>query len=105
MKQVGREEFFIVRVGKAGLTEGLLKQINKHLKFRSIVKVKFLSSFMHDNDKKKVAQELADSVHAKIRQRVGFTVVLEKNVPQPPKTPKMNLPKMNLKTESESVEN
>jgi len=85
MKQKAIEQFFVVRVGKSGLTEGLLKQVNKHLKFRNIVKVKFLPAFMKDKDKKKVAQELADSIHAKVLRRVGFTVVLEKNVPKPPK--------------------
>jgi len=39
----------IIRIGKNGLTSGLIKEINDHLKKRKLIKVKVLRSCLDDN--------------------------------------------------------
>lgn len=73
------EEIFVVRIGKSGITDGIINEIKRHLRQKKIVKVKFLPAFMKNNDKKLVAQEIAGKCEAIVSKRVGFTVVLEKN--------------------------
>jgi len=67
-----------VRVGKNGLTEGIIKEIEKHLKKKKIVKVKILNSFIEGKDKKELAEELAEKTNSRLIHAVGFTVTLYK---------------------------
>ena len=46
-----------IQVGKAGVTEGLIKEIRRQLKQKS-VKVRLLRSFASKNDRKKVKEEI-----------------------------------------------
>jgi len=71
-------EIFVVRIGKSGITDGIVEEIKRHLRQKKIVKVKFLSAFMKGKDKRLVAQEIACKCEASVFQRVGFTVVLKK---------------------------
>ena len=50
-----------INVGKKGLTENLINEINLQLEKRGIVKVKMLRSF-RKKDKKELAQEIASKV-------------------------------------------
>ena len=65
-----------VQIGKNGLTDGILGEINKQLQKKKSVKIKFLNSYIKGKDKKQEAQKLADLTHSYIKQRIGFTVVL-----------------------------
>ena len=66
-----------VRIGKAGITENIIKQIKDQLKKKKVIKVKFLSTAIKDN-KKELANELAQRTNSKIIHKVGFIVVLSK---------------------------
>jgi RNA-binding protein YhbY len=66
-----------IRIGKAGITGNLVKQVMAQLKKRKIIKVKFLPSAIKDN-KKELVKELAERAHAKIIHQVGFIAVLER---------------------------
>ncbi len=72
------ETIFVVRIGKAGITDGAIDEIKRHLRQKKVVKVKFLSAFMKDNNKKLVANEIANRCEAIVLKQVGFTVVLKK---------------------------
>lgn len=72
------EEIFVVRIGKSGITDGAIDEIKRHLRQKKVVKVKFLSAFMKDKDKKLVANEIANRCEAIVSKRVGFTAVLNK---------------------------
>ena len=74
MKQ---QQLYVIRIGKAGITPTIIDEIKRRLKNLKIVKVRFLSTAMTGKDKKKVTQDVADTVGAKVLQRVGFTVVLK----------------------------
>lgn len=66
-----------LRIGKNGITETVVKQAIAQLKRKKTIKVKFLPSAIQDN-KKQLAQELAEKTRSKIVHRVGFVVVLSR---------------------------
>lgn len=68
----------LIQIGKNGLTPTLIEQVNMLLKKRKLVKVKFLKSFLEDNDKKEAAEKLAEFTSSKIIYATGFVVALYK---------------------------
>ena len=70
----------VVRLGKNGLTEGALEQLDKVLKKQGLIKVKLLRSFVDQNDRKEVAKELALKLKAELIDQIGFVIVLHKNI-------------------------
>ena len=68
----------IIRIGKNGITDSVVKEINEVLLKRKLIKVKFLKAALQDNDRKKLAQELAEKTCATLVESVGFVVVLYK---------------------------
>ena len=68
----------IIRIGKNGLTDNIVKDLKEHLKKRKLIKVKLLKSYIGEQDKKKLFQEIADKTESKIIQKIGFVIVLEK---------------------------
>ena len=67
-----------VRIGKNGLTDTMISEIIKNIKKHKLIKVKLLKSFIHDKDKKQVAQEIAEKTKSKIVKITGFVIVLFK---------------------------
>ena len=68
----------IIRIGKNGLSEQTIIQIKQFLKKRKLIKIKFLKSFIENNDKKKAAEELCSKTGAELIDKVGFVVVIYK---------------------------
>lgn len=68
----------ILRLGKGGLSESVISEVNLHLKKRHLIKMKLLPSFLDQFDRKDVAKELANLTKSKLIQQVGGTVVLFK---------------------------
>ena len=66
-----------VRIGKAGITDNVVKQVMTLLKKRKVIKVKFLASAIQENKRARV-NELAERAHARVIHKVGFIVVLER---------------------------
>lgn len=69
----------ILRVGKAGLTEGIVTQLTKTVRVKKVVKVKFLKSSFEDSSIQELAQTLAEKCDAHVIQRVGFVVTYGRN--------------------------
>lgn len=72
------EEYHIVRVGKGGLTDSVVKEIMRQLKEKKIIKVKFMKSIVSN---KKQFNEIIDNLLKKlpdavIKKKVGHTVVI-----------------------------
>jgi len=67
-----------IRIGKAGLTKSQLDEIKKQLKKKKLIKIKFLRSFLEENNKKKAAEQIAEETKAQIISTIGFTAVLHK---------------------------
>ncbi|ATO50667.1 MULTISPECIES: ribosome assembly RNA-binding protein YhbY [Brevibacillus] len=66
----------IFQVGKGGVNENMVKQIQEALEVRELIKVSILQNNM--DDKHAVAEELATGAGAEMVQLIGHTVVLYK---------------------------
>jgi len=64
-------------IGKAGITNNIVKQVQAQLRKKKVIKVKFLPTAIKSN-RKELMHELAKKAHAKLTHQVGFTAVLEK---------------------------
>lgn len=76
LKEKGRYLEPVIRIGKKGLTKEIIIEISKQLKKKKLIKVKFLRSFLENNDRKEASKEIADKTDSKIIEQVGFVVVL-----------------------------
>jgi len=77
------EEIVVVRVGKSGVTEGLLSELDKVLRARGLVQVKLLKNFrdaygVESRNKDEVAAELAEALGAEVVEVRGYTIVLRR---------------------------
>jgi len=68
----------VIRIGKSGLTEGIINEIKEQLKKKKLIKIKLLKAFIEDKDKKKTAKEIAAKTDSELIHQVGFVVVLYK---------------------------
>ena len=68
-----------LQIGKNGITESFIEELNKQLKKRKIVKIKLLRSFLEDNDRTEVALKLSNETKAAIVSLTGFALVLRKS--------------------------
>jgi RNA-binding protein len=66
----------IFQVGKGGVNENLIRQIEDALEARELIKVSVLQNC--DQDKDEVAQELTQGARAELVQVIGKTIVLYK---------------------------
>ncbi len=74
VKRVGHDLRPTVHVGKEGVTDTLIEEIAKQVKARKVVKVRLLPSV--EEDRKQVAQDLADRSDSVLIEVVGHTVLL-----------------------------
>ncbi len=66
----------IFQVGKGGVAENMLKQINEALEARELVKISVLQNC--EDDKQTVAEQLQVGTNAQIVQIIGHVIVLYK---------------------------
>lgn len=66
----------IFQVGKGGVNEQMLNQIEEALEARELIKVRILDNC--EEDKHDVAEQLAEGSGAELVQLIGLTVVLYK---------------------------
>lgn len=64
----------IIQIGKAGITEPLIKQVDEALEARELIKVRVLHN--HDEEPKTTAKILADKTGAELIQVVGRNLLL-----------------------------
>lgn len=77
------DEIVTVRVGKKGLTEGLLSELDNVLRARGIVKVKLLKNFreafgIERDSKSAIAAKLAEALGAEVVDVRGYTIILRR---------------------------
>lgn len=66
----------IFQVGKGGVNENMIKQINEALEVRELIKVQILQNC--DDDKQDVADALVNGAKAELVQVIGNVIVLYK---------------------------
>ena len=74
----------VIRIGKAGITKGMLGEIARQLRKQKLLKIKLLSSFAEQQDKKKAAEEIAFRLRAVLVQQIGHVIVLAKKEKEEP---------------------
>ena len=65
-------------VGKNGVTESLVEEINRQLKDNKLIKVKILKSAIDETPREEIANQLAAKTGAELIEIKGNTVVLFK---------------------------
>lgn len=73
-----RMEVVKINVGKRGITESLINEINLQLEKRGAVKIKMLKNFDRRNDKDSVVEELAEKLGCRVKSVKGFVILLER---------------------------
>lgn len=77
----------IMQIGKGGVTENVIKQIDEALEARELIKIKLLNNSMLEA--KDTANEIAEAVRAEYVQSIGGRFVLYRESEEK----KINLPK------------
>jgi RNA-binding protein len=66
----------ILNIGKNGVTDTLIEELNKQIKANRLVKVRVLKSAEEGKDVKAIAEEIADATRSTLIEVRGRTVVL-----------------------------
>src|SRR3954462_12512783 len=69
----------MLKVGKAGLSEGFIKSVDETLKLHELVKIKFVD---FKEEKKTLAPQLAEKTSSELIMRVGNVAVLYRKKPE-----------------------
>ena len=69
-----------VQLGKRGVTEAFLKELENRLKHQRVVKIRLLKSFRRSSGQsiEDVASYLAEKTNSKVYEIRGFTLILVK---------------------------
>ena len=78
----------IFQIGKGGVNENLIIQLNDALEARELIKIRVLNN--SDDDAKGIAPQLAAATGAELIQVIGHNIVLYK---KSVKKPKIELPR------------
>ena len=72
----------VVQVGKGGVSEGLLAEVDKALSQHELIKIKFVD---HKDERKELSEEIAEASAAWIAGVVGNVCILYRPNPDPAK--------------------
>jgi len=78
LKRRAKELKPTVQIGKYGLTGEVLKEINKQLKDKKLIKIRLQRAFVLGKSRKEIAEEIANKTNARIVSIVGNTISLFK---------------------------
>ncbi len=78
LKEQAHRLDILIRIGKNGITNNVIKEIIDQLDRNKLVKIKLLKSFMEENNKKEIISEIAEKTNSKVISAIGFVVVLWK---------------------------
>jgi len=68
-----------VWIGKKGLTENQIMEIEKQLKKKRLIKVKILKSALLNQKREQIAEQLAEKTRSRVVDVRGLIVTLSKN--------------------------
>lgn len=78
LRATGQTITVAFQVGKSGLTEGVVKELQAHLSREPLVKVKILKGAREDADTRAVAEELAARARVTLVEVRGFTALFHR---------------------------
>ncbi len=68
----------IMQIGKNGLTETVMSQLQKHLKQKKLIKVRLLKSSFEETQKETIIQEIQQKTQSTLISHVGHMCILYK---------------------------
>lgn len=68
----------LLRIGKNGLSEGIIKEIKKMVRVRPLLKIKMLQNIIEGKDRKEFAKEIAEKTGSVLVEVIGHVVVLKR---------------------------
>ena len=74
LRSLGNELEPIFQIGKGGLSEELLDQLDAALEARELIKVRILKNCLEDQDT--VADEISEALDCHVVQRIGRVILL-----------------------------
>lgn len=83
LRALGHELKPLVQIGKSGITENLVKQVNDNLVAHELIKVKMLG--ISGPERKEMGEEIAKAARATLVQVLGGIVLLYRAHPKKPK--------------------
>lgn len=76
LRKLGQKLDPIVRIGKDGLTDNVIKSLEDTLKTRELIKIKILQN--SDEETKDAARKIADAISAELIHTLGRTILIFK---------------------------
>lgn len=76
LKARAKAEKPLVWIGKNGITDETITQLDMFLKKKKLVKIRLLNSFVDSHDRKAAAEELAERTGSRVIDQIGFVVAL-----------------------------
>ena len=76
LKEAAKTLTPILRIGKSGLTDGVISEIDLQLKKNHLIKIKLLGSFRENNDRRDISSTISERTRSKIILQVGGVIVL-----------------------------
>ncbi|ARM75026.1 YhbY family RNA-binding protein [Acidianus manzaensis] len=72
-----KQQHATIRIGKNGLTDGILNEIKRQLKQKKIIKIKIASEI--NEDRRDFAKRVAEITESELIEVRGYTFILRKN--------------------------
>ncbi|MFH1682641.1 MAG: YhbY family RNA-binding protein [Candidatus Woesearchaeota archaeon] len=66
-----------LRIGKGGLTEGVIKEINIQLNKKKVLKIRLLKTAHQDSDE--IIKQVLEKTRAQLLNKVGFSFTIQKS--------------------------
>ena len=76
LKEVAKTLTPILRIGKSGLTDGVISEIDIQLKKNHLIKIKLLGPFRENNDRRDISNIISRKTGSKVILQVGGVIVL-----------------------------
>ncbi len=76
LREVSKNLEPILRLGKRGIDDKIIEEIQLHLKKRKLIKIKFLKAFMENYNRRTIGDEIAKRTHSRVILQVGGVLVL-----------------------------
>ena len=68
----------VLRIGKSGLSEGILNEISIQLKKNKIIKIKILKSTLDGRNRKDLINEVVEKSNTKLISKTGNVFIISK---------------------------
>lgn len=82
LRGLGNELEPIFQIGKGGLSEEIINQLDAAIEARELIKVRVLKSCLEDS--KELAEEIAEALEAEVVQKIGKSFLLYREALEEP---------------------